>query len=72
MSAGPIAQDRAAHLAPRVSTTETARTCAPGNPGRGYCGRKTKTPTDWDHTTCTDCQAARRADTEAGDTRWTR
>lgn len=73
MSAGPIAQARAAHTAPRVSTTEKDRTCASGAPGRGYCGRKTNTPTDWDETTCSDCLAARRADVQAGDTdRWTR
>lgn len=70
MSTAPTAQDRAT---PRASTPEKDRTCAAGAPGRGYCGRKTKTPTDWEHTTCIDCHAARRADHTAGDTnRWTR
>lgn len=73
VSAGPIAQDRAAHLTPRASTTEKDRTCAEGAPGRGYCGRKTKTPTAWTAVTCTDCHAARRADEQAGETnRWTK
>lgn len=33
------------------------------DPGRGYCGRKTKNITDvWKHVTCVDCRAAARAD----------
>jgi len=55
-------------------TTESSRVCAPGAPGRGYCGRKSKTPeADWSTVTCSECHAARRADEQAGETdRWTR
>ncbi len=68
MSAGPIAQDRAGHTVPRASTPDKERRCAKGPTGRGYCGRKTKTPEPkWNTVTCSDCLAARRADEAAGD-----
>ena len=40
------------------------RTHAPStNPGRAYCGRKTRTLTpNWQAVTCIDCHAAHRAD----------
>lgn len=66
MSAGPIAAERAGHVVPLVSTPDAHRVCAAGaDPGRGYCGRKTKTPADWKRVTCNDCKAARRADLAA-------
>lgn len=62
MSAGPIAQERASHKPPKVSTPDNARVCGPGQPGRGYCGRKGKPAADWAGVTCSDCHAAHRAD----------
>lgn len=64
VSAGPIAQERAAHKPERVSTPDAHRVCAKGEPGRGYCGRKAdaKTTARWVLVVCADCWAARRAD----------
>lgn len=64
MSAGPIAQERAAHKPDKVSTPDAHRVCAQGEPGRGYCGRKadSKTTEHWVLVVCADCWAARRAD----------
>lgn len=70
MSAGPIAQARAAHVAPPVSTSNDARVCkSTDTPGRGYCGRGAKgdkVATDWARVVCTDCAAAYRADAAVG------
>jgi hypothetical protein len=69
MSAGPIkAQREAFGKREPVSTPDAHRVCAAGEPGRGYCGRKAdaKTTKDWAQVVCSDCEAARRADEDAG------
>lgn len=72
MSAGPIAQERASHKPPKVSSTAKERVCAAGTglnatTGRGYCGRTSAPRVDsWAKVTCADCYAARRADEAVG------
>ncbi|MBD8218227.1 hypothetical protein IFU40_06215 [Microbacterium sp. CFBP 13617] len=70
MSAGPIAQDRRAHTVAFSSTADNARVCVRvKDTGRGYCGRKTtpaKSTSEWGAVSCSDCEAARRADLAAG------
>lgn len=73
MSAGPIAQARRAHVAPKTSTAAKDRVCADGTAlhgtaSRAYCGRTSgKRATTWSEVTCTDCAAARRADLAANE-----
>lgn len=62
MSNGPIQQDRAAHLAPRVTTPANSRICAPNfTTGRSVCGRRKQRTDVWDKVTCSECHAAARA-----------
>lgn len=43
--------------------SESQRVCAPNiDTGKAYCGRKNKNTDECDRVTCSDCQAARRAD----------
>lgn len=65
MSEGPIQRWRDAHKPHLVSTPDAHRVCAPGEPGRSYCGRKDFPTEVWGKVTCADCHAARRADEEA-------
>lgn len=65
MSEGPIKQARDAWKPRQVSTTDTARICAPDiAAGRSICGRKNKRTDEWKRVTCADCHAAARADKE--------
>lgn len=70
MSAGPIKNMRDAWKPPKVSTTDADRVCGPSDrAGRGYCGRSAKgakRTEDWAQVVCADCDAARRADQQAG------
>lgn len=49
-----------------MTTEPTKRSCAPGaDTAHGYCGRK-NTLTATAHVTCRECEAAIRADQQAG------
>lgn len=64
MSEGPIEQWRDSWKPPQVSSKDSDRVCYQKLGFiRAWCGRKAKVAyDDWGKVTCSDCLAARRAD----------